>query len=252
MPSPTDQGLRKRALVLGLHGLLTRWDEISHEPWLSTLLDIEETERQRRSLERRLAAAKLTMMKPIADFDWKHPKTIDRTLVDDLFELQFMRDHVNIVLLGPNGVGKTMLAQNLAHHAVMHGFTARFTTASAMLGDLNAQDGAVALRRRLHRYVKPALLVIDELGYLPYSNRYADLLFEVVTQRYMKAPIVITTNRPFSEWAAVFQSATCVGTLLDRLCHRVEIVQIAGESWRLKESMERSARPRTRPPRNPT
>ena len=198
------------------------------------------------------AAAKLTMMKPIADFDWKHPKAIDRTLVDDLFELQFMRDHVNIVLLGPNGVGKTMLAQNLAHHAVMHGFTARFTTASAMLGDLDAQDGSVALRRRLHRYVNPALLVIDELGYLPYSNRYADLLFEVVTQRYMKAPIVITTNRPFSEWAAVFQSATCVGTLLDRLCHRVEIVQIAGESWRLKESMERSARPRTRSPRGST
>lgn len=251
MTAPTDIDLRKRALVLGLHGLLTRWDELSHEPWLPTLLDIEETERQRRSLERRLAAAKLTMMKPIADFDWKHPKTIDRTLVEDLFELQFMRDHVNVVLLGPNGVGKTMLAQNLAHHAVMHGFTARFTTASAMLGDLNAQDGAVALRRRLHRYVKPALLVIDELGYLPYSNRYADLLFEVVTQRYLKAPIVVTTNRPFSEWAAVFQSATCVGTLLDRLCHRVEIVQIAGESWRLKESTERSARPRTRPPRNP-
>jgi len=252
MTASTDLELRKRALVLGLHGLLTRWDELAHEPWLCTLLDIEETERRRRSLERRLAAAKLTMMKPIADFDWKHPKAIDRTLVDDLFELQFMRDHVNIVLLGPNGVGKTMLAQNLAHHAVMHGFTARFTTASAMLGDLDAQDGAVALRRRLHRYVKPALLVIDELGYLPYSNRYADLLFEVVTQRYMKAPIVITTNRPFSEWAAVFQSATCVGTLLDRLCHRVEIVQIAGESWRLKESMERSARPRTRAPRSST
>ncbi len=152
MTTPTDQGLRKRALVLGLHGLLTRWDELADEPWLTTLLDIEETERQRRSLERRLAAAKLTMMKPIADFDWKHPKTIDRTLVDDLFELQFMRDHVNIVLLGPNGVGKTMLAQNLAHHAVMHGFTARFTTASAMLGDLNAairgRWGSCCLRAR--------------------------------------------------------------------------------------------------------
>ena len=252
MTAPNDLDLRKRALVLGLRGLLARWDELAHEPWLRTLLDIEEAERQRRSLERRLAAAKLTMMKPFADFDWKHPKTIDRSLVDELFELHFMRDHVNIVLLGPNGVGKTMLAQNLAHHAVMHGFTARFTTASAMLGDLDAQDGALALRRRLHRYVKPALLVIDELGYLPYTNRYADLLFEVVTQRYLKAPIVITTNRPFSEWAAIFQSATCVGTLLDRLCHRVEIVQIAGESWRLKESMERSAHPRTRPPRNPT
>lgn len=250
MTASTDLVLRQRALALGLHGLLARWDELAHEPWLRTVLDIEEAERQRRSLERRLAAAKLIAMKPIADFDWKHPKTIDRGLVEELFELQFLRDHVNIVLLGPNGVGKTMLAQNLAHHAVMHGFTARFTTASAMLGDLAAQDGA-ALRRRLHRYVKPALLVIDELGYLPYTNRYADLLFEVVTQRYMKAPIVITTNRPFSEWAAVFQSATCVGTLLDRLCHRVEIVQIAGESWRLKEANERSSRRRARPPRNP-
>jgi DNA replication protein DnaC len=249
MTGKIDQDLRKRAHALGLHGLLARWDEHAHEPWLRTLLDIEEAERQRRSLERRLAAAKLIAMKPIVDFDWKHPKSLDRGLVDELFELQFLRDHVNIVLLGPNGVGKTMLAQNLAHHAVMHGFTARFTTASAMLGDLDAQDGAVALRRRLHRYVKPALLVIDELGYLPYTNRYADLLFEVVTQRYMKAPIVITTNRPFSEWAAVFQSATCVGTLLDRLCHRVEIVQIAGESWRLKEANERSSRRRPRPTR---
>ncbi len=252
MTASTDLELRKRALVLGLHGLLARWDELAHEPWLRSLLDVEETERHRRSLERRLAAAKLTRMKPIADFDWKHPETIDRPLIDELFELQFIRDHVNIVLLGPNGVGKTMLAQNLVHHAVMHGFTARFTTASAMLADLHAQDGALALRRRLHRYVKPALLVIDELGYLPYSNRYADLLFEVVTQRYMKAPIVVTTNRPFSEWPAVFESATCVGTLLDRLCHRVEIVQIAGESWRLKESKERSARPRSRSPRGST
>jgi DNA replication protein DnaC len=249
MPTSTDSELRRRALALGLRGLLARWDQVAHEPWLTSLLDIEEAERQRRSLERRLGAARLTAMKPIADFDWKHPKTIDRALVRELFDLDFIREHVNIVLLGPNGVGKTMLAQNLAHHAIMNGFTARFTTASAMLGDLDAQDGPVALRRRLHRYVKPALLVIDELGYLPYTNRYADLLFEVVTQRYMKGPIVVTTNRPFSEWPAVFQSATCVGTLLDRLCHRVEIVQIAGESWRLKESNERGSQRRARPPR---
>jgi len=251
MATMTDPELRARAAALGFHGLLARWDELVREPWLHTILDIEHTERRRRSLERRLLAAKLTAMKPLVDFDWKHPKAIDRALVDELFELQFLRERTNVVFLGPNGVGKTMLAQNLAHHAVLQGFTARFTTASAMLGDLDAQDGALALRRRLHRYVKPALLVIDELGYLPYSNRYADLLFEVVTQRYMKAPIVITTNRPFSEWAAVFQSATCVGTLLDRLCHRVEVVQISGESWRLKEANDRTSRRRGRPPRSP-
>lgn len=249
MTTMTDAELRARAVALGFHGLVARWDELVREPWLHTVLDIEHSERRRRSLERRLLAARLTAMKPLVDFDWKHPKAIDRALVEELFELQFLRERANVVFLGPNGVGKTMLAQNLAHHAVLQGFTARFTTASAMLGDLDAQDGALALRRRLHRYVKPAVLVIDELGYLPYSNRYADLLFEVVTQRYMKAPIVITTNRPFSEWAAVFQSATCVGTLLDRLCHRVEVVQITGESWRLKEANDRTSRRRSRAPR---
>ncbi len=250
MTTMTDPELRARAAALGFHGLVARWDELVREPWLQTVLDIEHRERRHRSLERRLLAARLTAMKPLVDFDWKHPKAIDRTLVDELFELQFLRERANVVFLGPNGVGKTMLAQNLAHHAVLQGFTARFTTAPAMLGDLDAQDGALALRRRLHRYVKPTLLVIDELGYLPYSNRYADLLFEVVTQRYMKAPIVITTNRPFSEWAAVFQSATCVGTLLDRLCHRVEVVHISGESWRLKEANDRTSRRRGRPPRS--
>jgi DNA replication protein DnaC len=251
MSRDPDRPLRARAQSLGLHGLLAHWEQVGHESWLTTLFDLEESERKRRSLERRLREAQLTALKPIADFDWKHPRKIDRRLIDDLFELRFLDDATNVVFLGPNGVGKTMLAQNLAHHAVLQGFTARFTTASAMLGDLDAQDGALALRRRLHRYVKPALLVIDELGYLPYSNRYADLLFEVVTQRYMKAPIVITTNRPFSEWAAVFQSATCVGTLLDRLCHRVEVVQISGESWRLKEANDRTSRRRGRPPRSP-
>jgi DNA replication protein DnaC len=242
MTASTDLELRKRALVLGLHGLLTRWDELAHEPWLCTLLDIEETERRRRSLERRLAATKLTMMKPIADFDWKHPKAIDRTLVDDLFELQFMRDHVNIVLLGPNGVGKTMLAQNLAHQAVMRGHKVRFTEASTMLGDLAAQDGPIALRRRLHRYTKPELLVIDEIGYLSYNDCSADLLFEVINRRYQKVSTIVTTNRAFSDWSSIFPSATCVVTLVDRLCHRAEIVQIEGESYRLKESKDRASR----------
>lgn len=251
MLPPPDDIMRKRALALGLHGLHARWDEVAGEPWLRTVLDIEEHERQRRSLERRMLAAKLTAMKPVADFDWKHAK-IDRALVEELFELGFIREAVNVVFLGPNGVGKTMLAQNLVHHAILRGFTARFTTASAMLGDLAAQDGAAALHRRMHRYVKPALLVVDELGSLPYSNRYAELLFEVVSQRYTRAPIVITTNCPFSEWATVFQTAGCVGTLLDRLCHKVEIVEIAGESWRLKEANERASRRRGRPPKSAT
>ena len=137
---------------------------------------------------------------------------------------------------------KTMLIKNLLHHAVLNGFTARFTTASDMLHELAAQDSDASLARRLRRFTGPQLLAIDEVGYLNYDNRYADLLFEVVTRRYLTVPILLTTNKPFSEWAEVFSSAACVVTLVDRLIHRSEIVQLDGESYRLREAKEQAAK----------
>ena len=110
-----------------------------------------------------------------------------------------------------------------------------------MLSDLATQDGPAALRRRLHRYIKPALLVIDEIGYLTYNDRSADLLFQVLNARYTKASTIVTTNRAFADWSAIFPNATCVVTLVDRLCHHAEIIAIEGESYRLKESRERTA-----------
>src|SRR5207344_2304949 len=126
---------------------------------------------------------------------------------------------------GPNGLGKSMLLKNLAHQAVLHGATSRFTLASDMLHDLAAQDSTTALARRLRRYTSPTLLAIDEVGYLSYDARYADLLFEVVTRRYeQQRSIVLTTNKPFGEWNQVFPNAACVVTLIDRLLHRAEII----------------------------
>jgi len=144
------------------------------------------------------------------------------------------------VLLGPNGVGKTMLLKNLAHHSVMRGYTVRFTTASAMLNELALQDSSAGLNRRIKHYVHPQLLCIDEVGYLSYDSRYADLLFEVVTRRYEALkPVVLTTNKPFSEWPDVFPHAACVVTLVDRLIHRCEVLHIEGQSYRA-ESVRRS------------
>lgn len=179
----------------------------------------------------------------MADFDYDWPKELDRPLLDELFTFEFLDQAANIVILGPNGLGKSMIAKNLLHQAVLRGYTARFTAASDMLHDLAAQDSSTQLARRLRRYTTPAVLCCDEVGYLAYDSRYADLLFEVVTRRYqLRRPLILTTNRIFSEWNQVFPNATSVVALIDRLVHRSEILSIDGDSYRLKEAKERAAK----------
>lgn len=154
--------------------------------------------------------------------------------------LDFLKESANVVLLGPNGIGKSTLAKNLAHQALIHGHTVLFTTAGQLLGDLAALDSDSTLRRRLRHYAAPDLLVIDEVGYLSYSNRHADLLFELVSRRYETKSTLVTTNRPFAEWSEVFPNAACVVSLVDRLVHNAEVIAIEGDSYRLKEARERS------------
>ncbi len=179
----------------------------------------------------------------MADFDYQWPKQLDRSLLDELFTFEFLEQAANIIVVGPNGLGKSMIAKNLLHQALLHGHTARFTAASDMLHDLTAQDSSTQLARRLRRYTTPALLCCDEVGYLAYDTRYADLLFEVVTRRYqLRRPLILTTNRAFTEWNQVFPNATCVVALIDRLVHRSEILSLDGESYRLKEAKERAAK----------
>jgi DNA replication protein DnaC len=240
--------LRDRATALRLHGLLAHWPEVATAEWLPSLLQWEEAERGRRSLERRLASAHIGRFKPLADFDWTWPSRCDRASVETLMALEFIAEAANIVLVGPNGVGKSTLARNIAHQALIQGHTVRFTTAGELLGELAALDSDTALRRRLRHYASPDLLVIDEIGYLSYSNRHADLLFELVSRRYEAKSTLVTTNKPFAEWATVFPNAACVVSLVDRLVHHAEVVVIEGGSYRLKEAKER-AEQRGRPRR---
>lgn len=260
-PEPVlRDSLLQRVGALKLYGLISHWDELpeSELPWVQRLVQWEEVERKRRGLERRLGAAHIGRFKPLADFDWSWPEQCDRAAVAELMTLSFIREAANVILVGPNGVGKSVIAQNIAHHAVMQGHSALFANAAQMLGDLAAQDGDNALRRRLQHYARPDLLVIDEVGYLSYANRHADLLFDIVNRRYELKPTIITTNRPFAEWGEVFPNAACVVSIVDRLVHHSEIIVIEGESYRMKEAKERAgkrkkaAKPRRRTANIPT
>jgi DNA replication protein DnaC len=245
--------LMARAKALTLYGLLAHWDEVGEDDaWVERLLRWEEAERQRRSLDRRLRAARIGRFKPLADFDWTWLAQCDREAVQELMGLTFLAEPANAILVGPNGVGKSTIARNIAHQALIQGHTVLFTTAGHMLNELAAQDGANALQRRLKHYARPTLLVVDEIGYLSYSNRHADLLFEIVSRRYEEKSTLLTTNKPFSEWTEVFPNASCVVSLVDRLVHKAEILQFEGESYRLKEARERAERrKKQRAPRKP-
>ena len=238
-----EADVRERLRRLGLFGLEASYEKIRSERWLPEMLETEEAERRRRSLERRMRNARIGRFRPMADFDWKWPKKIDRELIEEVLRLDFFGDGANVILVGGNGVGKTMIAQNIAHQAVVSGRSVRMVTASELLCDLGSKDTTPALTRAVRRYTRPHLLVVDEVGYLAGTTQHADLLFEVVNRRYQEEkPIVVTTNKPFKEWNQVFPSAGSVVTLVDRLVHRSEIIRIDADSYRNHEAQERERR----------
>ncbi len=227
------------------HATRKRW---SPAVLLEHLVAAERQDRQRRSVERRLTCARLGRFKPLADWDWNWPANLDRTALERILSLDFIDRAENVILLGAQGLGKTMLAKNIAHQAILNGHSALFTTAADLLLDLNGQETARALERRLRHYIRPALLVVDELGYLAYDARAADLLFQLVNRRYEHRSLLITTNLPFKNWDTVFPNASCAVALIDRLTHHVEILLIEGQSYRRREAeLNQQQRKRRRP-----
>ena len=237
-----------RATAQGMDDFIARATKSRWSPQLilEELARSELQERSRRSLEQRLQRARIGRFRAMADFNWNWPTRIDRSTIERALTLDFIPEARNLILMGTNGLGKTMIAQNIAHAAVQAGHAVLFRTASEILADLHC-DSPQRLRRRLQHYARPALLCIDELAYLSYDPNAADLLYELVSRRYERRSILITTNKAFKDWNTVFPNATSIATLLDRLTHHADITLIEGQSYRVRESeMETAARRKKR------
>lgn len=223
-----------------------RWSPVVQ---LERLVDAELQARLRQRVERRLRDARLGRFKPMADFEWEWPKVIHRPTIDRVLTLDFLAERENVIIVAPQGLGKTMIAKNLVHQAILAGHSARFLTAADLILDLTRPETARALQHRLRSYVRPSLLAIDEVGYLAYDAHAADLLFQVVSRRYEQKSIVITTNLPFKQWDTVFPNASCAVALVDRLTHHAEIISIDGESYRKREAEQAQKRKQEQKPK---
>lgn len=210
---------------------------------LEQLVALERRAREATNLARRTRAACLGSYKPMDRFDWAHPRKIDRPLIEQILSLGFVSSGDNVLLRGQSGVGKTMLAKNIGHAALLCGFSVRFSTLAAALTDLLQQESMPAFERRIKRYLHPQLLILDELGYLPCDHRAADILYNIISRRHEHRSTIISTNLAFKQWGTVFPGAACVGALIDRFaqhCHRIDI---DADSWRGSHGFERDHQP---------
>jgi len=207
----------------------------THAHYLSELIKQESKLRRDRTIQRRIRTARFPVIKTLDQFNWSWPKKINKAQIQNLFRLKFIEDKSNVVFIGGVGLGKTHLASALGYQACLKGYTVLFTSAIDTINNLIAAQHAGTLKQELKKYLKPSLTIIDELGYLPIDKNGADLLFQIISGRYERGSIVITTNRVFKGWPEIFNNdSTLTSALLDRLLHHTEAVVIEGDSYRMK------------------
>ena len=207
-----------------------------------SLVDHLIREELRSQIERRARAAlkraAIFPLSTIDTYDFNYPKQIDRALVNKAATLDFIREKANVVFVGPSGVGNTHLANALGQLACLRGFRVRFVLAADLVNELVASQARNTLSRRLTAWATPDLLLIDELGYLTFDARGADLLYQVINRRYQRSSTVITTNLPFKDWGKLFHNTAAASAIADRLVHRGVLVRIAGKSKRSDEEVD--------------
>ena len=214
-------------------------EHLSHVEYLARLVDGEAALRRDRSIARRIKMARFPVIKALDEFDWNWPKKINRLQVQNIFRLSFVKERANVIMVGNVGLGKTHLSIALGHASCLAGHSVLFASAIDIINTLTAARNAGRLKEELKRYLRPAVLLVDELGYLPIDKTGADLLFQVISQRYEHGSIILTTNKIYKKWAPIFNNdSTLTSAILDRLLHHAETVRIEGESYRMKDRIE--------------
>jgi len=246
-PTPDDE-LRQQLGYLNLPFMREHCEELlrqaaehqwSHADFFRRLVEGETAARQDRARQRRIQQARFPVLKTLEQFDFTWPAKINRLAVQDLFRLKFIEDKANVVIVGTVGLGKSHLCIALGHAAATAGFAVRFTTAVDIVNTLAAAQNAGRLVQEIRRYTRPQLLVVDEVGYLPIDKHGADLLFQVISQRYETGSIILSTNKVFKHWPAIFNNdATLTSAILDRILHHAQTIVIEGKSYRMKDRIE--------------
>jgi DNA replication protein DnaC len=210
-------------------------DNLSHEEFLRRLLSNESAAKFERQVKSRIAAARFPNIKTLDTFDWNHPTAIPKAKILEAMELRFIEKSEGLVFIASHGLGKTHLATALGHRAALAGVRSLFTKAVDMVTHLAAAKPNHCQHKIMKTYTHPTLLIIDELGRLSFDQEQGELLFNVIDARYERTATVITTNRAFKDWGAIFHDTVCAKAIIDRLVHHSEVIKIEGTSYRLKD-----------------
>ena len=214
------------------------WDPIT---LLAKLLEGEAQRRQDRAIERRVRLARFPVRKSLEQFQWNWPKKINRAQIQNLFRLAFLDDNTNVVFIGGVGLGKTHLATALGFAACHQGHSVLFASTVDVINTLAGAQATGRLKLELRKYTRPRILILDEIGYLPIDKTGADLLFQIISQRYERGSTILTTNRVYKKWPEIFNNdSTLTSAVLDRLLHHAETVTIEGKSFRMKDQIQES------------
>lgn len=233
--------LRLSTMIRNLEGHLrqARQDKLDYDEFLLNLAEVEVQVRKENGRKRRLREAKFPLLKPLETFNFEAAGDLDVRLIKELSNSDYIKNARNIIFLGKSGTGKTHLATALGMEACKNGFRTRFVTGCALSNELLEARDEKTLGRIIKRYAGYGLLIIDELGYVPFSKEGAELIFQILTERHERKSVIITSNLGFGDWTQIFGDPNLTAALLDRITHKAHIINCSWESYRLKESLKK-------------